>query len=215
MFLGVVSLLGSFLLEDSHKTSSAYLVSFVYFLFLSLGALFFLAVQYVTGAVWSVNLRKMMESMSAYLPLSAILLIPLVYYGQYLYEWFHPSHVANDPLLMGKAVYLNIPFILVRLVLFFAGWIFFYTKFVKLSHLQDTNGQTWWMEKAKKYSVGFLLFFVLSFSFLSVDLLMSLDAHWFSTIFGVYTFAGGFSVSVSRNDLVDYLYDSKIRRKNY
>ena len=197
MFLGVVSLLGSFLLEDSHKTAAAYLVSFTYFLFLSLGALFFLSVQYVTGAVWSVNLRKMMESMAAYLPLSAILLVPLVYYGQYLYEWFHSSHVENDPILMGKAAYLNVPFFLIRLVLFFAGWLFFYKKFVKFSSSQDQDGQIQWMEKAKKYSVGFLIFFVLSFSFLSVDLLMSLDAHWFSTIFGVYTFAGAFQSALA------------------
>ena len=197
MFLGGVSLLGSFLLEDSQKTASAYLVSFVYFLFLSLGALFFLSVQYVTSAVWSVNLRKMMESMTAYLPFSAVLLVPLVYYGQYLYEWFHASHVENDPLLMGKAAYLNVPFFLIRFILFFAGWLFFYKKFIKLSRLQDQDGRPQWMEKLKKYSVGFLLFFVLSFSLLSVDLLMSLDAHWFSTIFGVYTFAGAFQSALA------------------
>jgi len=197
MFLGALTLLGSFLPEDSHKTAVAYLVSFTYFLFLALGALFFLSVQYATGAIWSVNLRKMMESMTAYLPLSAVLLIPLVYYGQYLYEWFHSNHVENDPILMGKVAYLNVPFFLVRLILFFAGWLFFYKKFIKFSHLQDKDGQSHWVEKLKKYSVGFLLFFVLSFSFLSVDLLMSLDAHWFSTIFGVYTFAGAFQSALA------------------
>ncbi len=197
MFLGAVSLLGSFLLEDSQKTASAYLVSFVYFLFLSLGALFFLSVQYVTNAVWSVNLRRVMESLSAYLPFSAVLLIPLVYYGQYLYEWFHPSHVENDPLLMGKTAYLNVPFFLIRLILFFGGWLVFYKKFIQFSRRQSAEGSMLWMEKAKKYSVGFLLFFVLSFSFLSVDLLMSLDAHWFSTIFGVYTFAGSFQSALA------------------
>ena len=185
------------MLEDSQKTAVAYLVSFVYFLFLSLGALFFLSVQYAAGAIWSVNLRKMMESMTAYLPFSAVLLIPLVYYGQYLYEWFHASHVENDPLLMGKVAYLNVPFFLIRLILFFAGWLFFYKKFIKLSRLQDQDGQSQWMEKLKKYSIGFLIFFVLSFSFLSVDLLMSLDAHWFSTIFGVYTFAGAFQSALA------------------
>ena len=197
IFLGAVSLLSSFLFEDSQKTASAYLVSFIYFLFLSLGALFFLSVQYVTSAVWSVNLRKMMESLSAYLPWSAVLLIPLIYYGQYLYEWFHPSHVEKDPLLMGKTAYLNVPFFLARLVLFFGGWLFFYKKFIHFSQKQDAGGPSLWMEKAKKYSVGFLLFFVLSFSFLSVDLLMSLDAHWFSTIFGVYTFAGAFQSALA------------------
>lgn len=197
IFLGVLTLLGSFLFEDSHKTAASYLVSFVYFLFLSLGALFFLSVQYVTGAVWSVNLRRMMESMTAYLPLSILLLIPLVYYGQYLYEWFHPSHVENDPILMGKVAYLNVPFFLIRLAVFFAGWMFFYKKFIKFSYSQDKDGQPQWMKKLTKYSIGFLLFFVLSFSFLSVDLLMSLDAHWFSTIFGVYTFAGAFQSALA------------------
>ena len=193
MFIGGAALFASLFIGEPKRAASAYLTAFIYFLFLSLGSLFFLSVQYVSKSVWSAGIRKLMEALSSYLPFSAILLGPLLYYGGFLYEWFHLDHVKHDPILMAKVKYLNVPFFLVRLALFFSGWLFFYYRFVKLS----SEGREGWFQRAGRYSVAFLVFFVLSFSLFSVDLLMSLDPHWFSTIFGVYTFAGAFQSALA------------------
>ena len=197
MGVGALTLFSSLFISNPQRAAFAYLVTFVYFLFISLGALFFLSIQYASGAAWSVNIRRLIESLTPYIIFSSILLIPLIYYGPHLFEWFHTDHVLNDPILKGKVAYLNIPFFLIRLVLFFGGWLFFAHRFVRFSSLQDQDGNTRWTYKLKRYSIAFLIFFVLSFSFLSVDLLMSLDAHWFSTIFGVYTFAGAFQSALA------------------
>lgn len=195
IFIGAVTLLSSLFFNDYKRVGFSYLVPYVYFLFLSMGALFFLTVQFVSQSGWSVNIQRIMEAVSSYLPYSAVLIIPLLYYGFYVYEWFSPDH--DDPLLMQKKSYLNFSFFLFRLVLFFSVWIFFFQKLLKFSFSQDKDGKIIWTQKSIKYSVGFLLFFVPSFSLLSVDLLMSLDFHWFSTIFGVYTFSGAFQSSLA------------------
>ena len=197
MGVGALTLFSSLMVEDSKRVAFAYLVPFVYFLFISLGALFFLSIQYASKAGWSVNIRRLIESLTSYLILSTILVIPLLYYSPELYEWFHKDHVLHDPILMGKTAYLNIPFFLIRLAVFFSGWLFFAYRFVKFSQNQDQDGDVKWTHKLTRTSIAFLFFFVLSFSFLSVDLLMSLDAHWFSTIFGVYTFSGAFQSALA------------------
>ena len=197
LVIGVLALFSSLIFADPKRAGFAYLVPFVYFLFLSLGALFFLAVQFISNAGWSVNIRRIMEALTAYLPFSALLLAPLVYYGFHVYEWFHDSAAAVDPILKGKSAYLNVPFFLVRLAVFFSVWVFFAYKLIQFSARQDKDGQVLWTKKLTPWSVGFLLFFVPSFSLLSVDLLMSLDTHWFSTIFGVYTFAGAFQSALA------------------
>ena len=145
-----------------------------------------------SNAGWSVNVRRIFEAVASYLPWSIVLLIPVVYFGYFLYEWYHPEHIEADLILKNKSAYLNVPFFIIRLAVFFVGWFFFYKKLVQFSLRQDQDGKAVWTDKSVRYSVWFLLFFVPSFSLLSVDLLMSLDAHWFSTIFGVYTFAGSF-----------------------
>ena len=197
MAIGAITLFSSLIMTDPKRAAFAYLVPFVYFLFISLGALFFLSIQYASHAGWSVNIRRLMEGLTPYIIISAILLAPLLYYSPYLYKWFHAEYALHDPIVKGKIAYLNIPFFIARLVLFFSGWLFFAHKFVRFSLLQDKDGDVKWTHKLTRYSIAFLFFFVLSFSFLSVDLMMSLDAHWFSTIFGVYTFAGAFQSALA------------------
>ena len=197
MFIGGLALAWSFIGNSTAKAAPAYLVSFIYFLFISIGALFFIAIQHACRAGWSVNIRRLMEAMTAYLPWACLLFLPLIYFGSFLYEWYHPEEVQNDPLLKQKSAYLNIPFFLIRTFVFFAVWTFISRKLLKFSLSQDKDGKALWTDKALRWSVGFLLFFVPSFSLLSVDLLMSLDSHWFSTIFGVYTFAGSFQSALA------------------
>ena len=193
IFIGVMGFALSFSLGMAERAWHAYLLSYFFFLLLSLGGLFFISIHHATNAGWSVNIRRLAESLTAYLPAAAVLTLPLVFFGAFsLYDWLDADKLAADSLLSHKAPYLNMPFFLIRLVVFFGGWLFFARKMVGFSLKQDQDGDLMWSQKSIKYSIGCLFFFAFSISFFSVDLLMSLDAHWFSTIFGVYIFAGIF-----------------------
>ena len=192
IFVGVVSFIVALFTGFQERAWHAYLLSYFYFMLFPLGGLFFISVHHVTKAGWSVNVRRLSEALTAYLPTACVLTLPLIYGAFSLYDWLSVEKIADDPLLQHKAPYLNFPFFLIRLGVFLGGWVFFAKKLVSFSLKQDQDGDIKWTNKSIKYSIGFLFFFALSLSFFSVDLLMSLDAHWFSTIFGVYVFAGLF-----------------------
>ena len=191
IFIGVLSFaLGFFM--DAKRAWYAFLTAQIFVLFISLGALFFVAVQHVSKAGWSVNIRRLMEAFSFYIPIALPCALALLFSGDHLYSWFNKETVAQDYLLQHKASYLNGIFFTVRLLLFFGIWIFFSKKLVSFSLKQDKTGDSHFTHKSISYSVAFLMLFALSFSFFSFDTLMSLEPHWFSTIFAVYCFAGAF-----------------------
>ena len=192
IFIGLVAFVIALFSGAHERVWHAYLLSYFYFILFPLGGLFFISVQHTTNAGWSVNVRRLAEALTAYLPMACVLTVPFIYGAFSLYDWLDADKIAADPLLAHKAPYLNLPFFLIRLGIFLGGWIFFAKKLVSFSLKQDQDGDVKWTKKSIKYSVIFLLFFTFSLSLFSVDLLMSLDAHWFSTIFGVYVFAGLF-----------------------
>ncbi len=192
IFIGLVVFISMLFFGEVERVWHAYLLGYIYFVLLALGGVFFISVHYASHAVWSVNIRRLAEALTAYLPWACVLTLPMIFGAFYLYDWLDATEVAKDPLLQHKSPYLNLPFFLVRLVIFFSGWIFFAKSLVKFSLKQDQDGRDIHSSGGAKYSIGFLLFFCLSLSFFSVDFLMSLSAHWFSTIFGVYVFAGLF-----------------------
>ncbi len=195
--LGVATMIAAFFV-DRERAWHSYLVSFFYFTTLAMGGLFFAAIQHATSAGWSVNVRRVAESLTAFLPLIFVLGLPIVFLAnQNLYLWLDSAAVAKDAILSGKAAYLNKSFFIVRFVLFAGLWMFFAKKIVGFSLKQDEDGSETWTAKALKWSVAYLLVFALSFSLFSVDLLMSLQPHWFSTIFGVYCFAGMFQSTMA------------------
>ena len=194
-------ILGFFL--DRERVWTAYLTSFFFFVSLGLGGIFFLAIHYLSGAVWSTSLRRFAEAMTAFLPYACGGGLLLLLGVHHLYPWLDASTVAQDPLLKIKSAYLNFPFFTFRLFVFLLGWWLFSYLFRRRSLQQDKQGekreQGASLEggKNKKLSVAFLFFFAISFSFFSVDLLMSLLPHWFSTIFGIYTFIGLAQASIA------------------
>ena len=192
MFAGALSMLFVFFEGFQERIWHSYLLSYVFFTLIALGGVFFVSVHHASQAGWSVSLRRLAEALSSYLPLAFAATLPLLYGAFTLYDWLDSAKIAQDPLLQHKKPYLNFPFFLVRLILFFGGWIFFAKKLISFSLQQDKDGGVIWTKKSHKYSILFLLFFCISLSLFSVDFLMSLDAHWFSTIFGVYVFAGLF-----------------------
>lgn len=186
----ILSAAGYFI--DSGQFFHSYLIAFIFWCTIGLGGLFFVMIHYLTNATWSLVLRRIGENIMALLPLMAIFAIPILFGLGDLYHWSHSDIVHSDHLLLGKSAYLNIPFFIVRLIIYFAIWIFLSSYLFRLSLRQDNAHHDSILRKAVKTSAPGMILFAITVSFFSFDLLMSLDPHWYSTIFGVYIFAGSF-----------------------
>ena len=195
---GVVALAASLGLgmaagDDLQRFAYSYLTSYAFFLALTLGALIFIPLQYVTRASWSVIIRRLVELMAATLPLMAILSIPVLLNLHGLYEWSHAHLPAEEArLLAHKATYLSTPFFLLRWVLYFVIWSAMALWFWRTSSRQDSDPDPRLTLLMERRSGPAIVVFALTVTLASMDLLMSLDFAWFSTIWGVYYFAGGF-----------------------
>lgn len=194
--VGALTFVGM-LFKNPDRAWHAYLTGYFYFFLIAIGGLFFAAIQHLTKAGWSVNVRRFCEAFTAYLPVAAVGAVVLFFGGHHLYEWMDKGKVAHDALLTHKSGYLNAGFFAVRLAVFFGLWLLYRQKLVGFSVQQDTSGDESLTHRAVTWSTTFLLVFALSFSLFSVDLLMSLQPHWFSTIFGVYTFGGLFQSTIA------------------
>lgn len=172
----------------------SYLVSFVFCLSLCLGALFFVAVNHLTRATWMVVIRRLCEVLAGGFPLMAVLflpiLLPMLLGNHSLYHWSDPHYVEGDHIMEGKAPYLNVTFFAIRAVIYFAVWIFLSRFFLKNSRAQDENPEAAQVLRMRKWAALSIIAFAVTTTFAAFDWLMSLEAHWFSTIFGVYYFAG-------------------------
>ncbi len=172
----------------------AWLVGATFVLSIALGGLFFVILQHLTAAGWSVILRRQAEMMASMLPWAAVLFAPLVLptlIGQAdLYPWADQDWAAADPIVAKKTGYLNGVFFSIRMALYFVVWIELTRWFVKHSNEQDQDGSAARTVAMRKYAAPGMLVFALTATFFAFDALMSLDPHWFSTIFGVYFFAG-------------------------
>lgn len=169
----------------------SYLASFVFFLSLGLGALFFVLVQHATRAGWSVVVRRLAESVAPSLlfPM-APLAVPILLGLSRIYPWTDAAAVAADPLMRAKAAWLNVPFFTVRTGVYFAVWGGLSVWFLRRSVAQDRSGEPRITQHLETASTAGLVLFALSTTFFAFDYLMSLTPHWASTIFGVYFFAG-------------------------
>ena len=190
--LAVLGWIGAIIafMQNRDQFYSAYLASYVNFVSLCVGATFFIMLQRLTQAEWSVVVRRLAETVAInFLPL-AVLFIPIVFGMHSLYEWTHTEVVAKDVLLQGKSGYLNPTFFMIRAVVFLALWCLFSWKLYGFSVKQDTNGEPYETRKAAKWSAPGVPILILSASFAAIDWLMSLQPHWYSTMWGFYFFAG-------------------------
>jgi hypothetical protein len=166
-----------------------YLVSYSLFLAITLGALFFVLLQHCTRAGWSVVVRRVAEVIAQNVWLMLVLLVPILIGMDHLYHWTDTAAAAHDPLLKGKLGYLDSSFFVGRLIAYFVVWGFLATFLYRNSVAQDSSGDPGLTLKMERVSAVGMVFFALTINFAAFDLLMSLDSHWFSTIFGVYYFA--------------------------
>ena len=175
---------------DHSRALFNYLVSFMMVLSIGLGCLFLIALEYVAGADWSTPFRRIPEFFAGLLPVLFILVVPLLIGNHTLFHWTHTEAVADDKILAGKAPYLNFTFFLIRTFVFLGIWVLFYFGFIKNSQKQDDSEDQKLTTKNIRLGAIFIPVFALSITFAAVDWLMSLEPHWFSTIFGVYYFSG-------------------------
>ena len=186
---GIVLTTVSFAIGSEHA-SFGLIMTLTYVASIGLGSLFWVGVEYVSSAVWSTALRRPFEFLAGVIPYLIILALPLLFNMHSVFEWTHKSLFKTDPAMLVKAPYLNIPFFIVRTVVVFGLWWLFYHLITRNSRLQDTTRDQMLTRKNVSLSAGFLVVFAFTLTIFSIDWLMSLAPNWFSTIFGVYYFAG-------------------------
>ncbi len=186
-YLGLLSSVLSYLgyINDVKHFYHSYLVSFVFWMTLSCGCMFFVMMHYAMNATWSVVMRRIAESAMSLIPYVCIASIPLYFGMEYLYEWI------NHPI---KESYLNKSFFISRTLIYFVLWSYFARALYYHSVRYDSIES---LITLRKLSAIGTFVFALTMSFAGFDWLMTLDPHWYSTMFGVYIFAGSFLVAVS------------------
>jgi hypothetical protein len=162
----------------------------LYFVSLALFGTVFVAITYLFSAGWAVAFRRVPEAMSAYLPFGAAGVLALAVGAPALYPWARPEVLAGDAHLQHTAVYLNLPFFLLRAALAFGVWILFSRRITQHSRRQDADGDLAHTRQNQVLSAWFMVLFVATFIFTTVDWLMSLEPEWTSTIFPLYAFCG-------------------------
>lgn len=196
-----------------NKPWAALYVAAFFFFMIALGVLAFYAIQRAAQAGWSPLLFRVMEGITAYLVPGGIIvfliLVASVAHMNHLFVWMDPEVVAHDKLIQGKVGYLNGPFFLVRAAIFLSGWIAYRWYSRKLSLAQDAADDNTNFVKNFRLSAAFLVFYLVTESMMSWDWIMSIDPHWFSTLFGWYIFASMFVSGITVIALVTIYLKSK------
>jgi hypothetical protein len=192
--VGVVALGASVAgaLANPDEFFHSWLLAFVFWNGLAVGSLAVLMLQYLTGGAWGIAIRRQLEAAAGTLPLTAVAFLPVLLGIHRLYEWSHADVVAHDELLQKKAIYLNVPFFTVRAVVYFAAWLLLARALRKWSAAQDAAAGDHQAidRKLQLLSGGGLVVYALTTTFASVDWVMSLEPHWYSTMYGVLYMVG-------------------------
>jgi len=194
LIVGVIGLLLSVIgyFTDSKQFYFSYLTSFAFWISLGLGGLFFTMLHHISGAKWSTVLIRISQAAMSVLPIMIIFFIPIFFGIKELYDWSHPNIVAESTVLQGKSGYLNISFFTIRAIIYFAIWGILAFLINKYSQQQDEGKVT--AKQLRIVSAPGMFLFAMTISFAGFDWLMSLDPHWFSTMFGAYFFGGSFVI---------------------
>lgn len=173
---------------------ASYLVGVASVTAVSLGALFYVMAMHLTQAGWSVSLRRQLENLMAMLPVCVLMILPLaaieLWNRGVLYAWMDASHAHAGDVLLKKRAYLNPTFFTLRLVVYAAVWVYLARRLWWYSTEQDRTADRWLTNRARRTSSWGMLAFALTTAFAAFDLLMSLDYGFYSTMWGVYYFAG-------------------------
>ncbi|NMH27087.1 quinol:cytochrome C oxidoreductase [Flavobacterium silvaticum] len=206
-----------------NKPWAALYVACIFFLLITMGVLAFYGIQWVAQAGWSPVLFRVMEGITAYLPVGSVIFFIFLlicgldlFHSNHLFPWMvegitDPKSEHYDALVAGKSGYLNFGFWIIRAAVFLAGWNLyrFFARKTSLKQDEAPAGDNFNYKKLFKGSAGFLVFFIVSESIMSWDWIMSLDPHWFSTLFGWYVFASFFVSGITTICMVTLYLKSK------
>ena len=208
----------------ANKPWAAFYVSAIFFIMISLGVLAFYAIQRASQAGWSPVLYRVMEGITAYILPGGIIILVILFLSSlhlnHLFIWMDPEVVAHDKLIAGKIGYLNTPFFLARAIFFLGGWSLYRFFSRKFSLAQDNASDISNHKKNFRISAAFLVFYIVTESIMSWDWIMSVDPHWFSTLFGWYDCASMFvsgitaialiTIYLKYNGYLEFVNDSHI-----
>jgi hypothetical protein len=196
-----------------NKPWAALYVACIFFMLIAMGALAFYAIQQVAQAGWSPVLFRVMQGITSYLlPGSIIFFLLLLASGfhfNHLFIWMDEKIRATDEIIKGKSGYLNFPFWIIRALLFLTVWNLYRYYSRKNCLAQDESNDNSFYKKNFKLSAAFLVFFIVSESIMAWDWIMSVDPHWFSTLFGWYVFASFFVSGITTIQMVTIYLKSK------
>lgn len=192
LIIGVVALglciVGGFI--STQQFFRSYLFAYLFWFGIALGSLAWMALQHLVRGGWGFVIQRPLEFSARTLPLMLILFIPILFGIKELYTWANPTVVASDQLLQHKKLYLNTPFFIIRALVYFGLWIFFAYLVSNWSLRQDRTGEPGLTRKIKLVSAPLLGVYVLTLTFASIDWGMSLNPHWFSTMYGILFLVG-------------------------
>ena len=192
--VGLLAFAGG-LLIDPVRAWHNFLIAHFMFLLFAMAGLFFTALQHAVNATWSIAVRRVAEAMTAYLPFALVAWVLFAIFGlDRVYPWASGAAEFADP---SKTRWMSPLWVGGRGLIFLLVWIFFARKLVSLSVKQDESHDPWLSRKAIYWSIGFMPVFAGTFTLTAFDLMMSLEPHWYSTMFGVYCFAGMFQSGIA------------------
>ena len=196
-----------------NKPWAALYVAAFFFMMIALGTLAFYAINRAAQAGWSPALYRVMEGITGYLLPGALIVFVILFLSgmhlNHLFIWMDPEVVAHDKLIKGKVGFLNVPSFLIRALIYIGGWTTYRYFSRKFSLAQDQASDASNHKKNFRISAGFLVFFIVTESMMSWDWVMSIDPHWFSTLFGWYVFASMFVSGVTAIALITIYLKSK------
>lgn len=198
-------------ISDSKLTWASYLIVNYYFLSLAMGATFFYIIQVISQSGWSSAFKRVPEAMMSYIPFAAGFFILIVFGMGDIYHWSAEESVALDPVIAHKEAFLNIPFFFVRMVIYFLLWIVFTRILRKISHKEDLADQSdidvimSLFGKSELYSKILAFILAITFSLSAFDWIMSIDVHWYSTIFALKNLVAAFLHGISILTLIVFI----------
>ena len=197
MAIGLIALIYGFS-TDAHRAWPSLLFNNYFFIGIAVFGVFFVAKQYVSEAGWSIVLKRVPEAVMSALPVMSLIMLFIMFasimHWNHIYHWLHegimdPASEHYDRIIAGKEAYLNASFFIIRTIIYLLGWNYFAKKLRALSVLEDKVVGTAIHFKSVSTSAWFMVFFAVTSAMASWDWIMSIDPHWFSTIFGWYVFA--------------------------
>lgn len=206
--IGLVVVIVSFFVDHTRAAFNN-LIMLMFLTSVGVGGLFLIALEYIAGAVWSTPFRRVIEIITGIVILLPVIAVPVYLNLHDLFHWTHEEVVQGDYSLESKSGYLNVSFFTIRVVVFFALWILFYLLLRKNSLSQDVTGDQLLTKKNIRLSAVFMPVFAVTITFSSIDWIMSLEPHWFSTIFGVYYFSGTVLAALAAGTLAIIMLNEK------